>query len=70
MSDEDEKGPITRIFEDWSRFIGILLLIALTYAQVFIGVVAHDVAWWSAGLLLAGENLVKLSDKITDKFKK
>jgi len=55
-------------FEDWSRLLGFIALGALSYAQMFIGVTVHDVAWWCAGLLLAGEHMVELSDKLADKI--
>ena len=68
QDDEKERGIVARLFEEWSRPLGFISLIGLSYIHAFKGISVHDIAWYAAGLLLAGEHFLELSERIADKI--
>lgn len=52
-----------RIFEDWSRPIGLVLLLAYLYVEVYVGHELSDVYPWIAGFLLAGDKIAEVIKK-------
>lgn len=67
--DEEKKpqGAVSRVFEEWSRVIGACALVLLSYAQIFKGVVVHDMAWYMAGFLCAGKHALEVIEKVIEK---
>ena len=65
-----KRGLIASIFEELSRPLGVAMLVAMGMAQVFLGVTVHEVAWYTASLLVAGEHLLELMERVADKIVK
>lgn len=50
---------VASFFETASRPIGLVLLVALLYAQIIMGIEANNIAWVVSGVLLAGDKLAQ-----------
>lgn len=69
MTDTDDKkgGWISAVFEELSRLIAAIAMGVFVYLEAH-GVTVHDVAWYSAGLLLTGEKLLTSAGGVADKI--